>query len=79
MENFFENKSDAELKELYALYKEWCRTGIILPDTALDEARIYYMGNTPGTFSVVLTTQLLETIADRWNENSSNKLTKEKQ
>lgn len=68
MRNFFENKSDVELKELYTQYKEWTNTGVILPDTALNEARVYYVGNTPGTWSVLLTIQLLETIADRWNE-----------
>ena len=68
MENFFKDKTDKELKELYIQYKEWTKSGIIKPDTALNEARIYYVGNTPGTWSVLLTIQLLETIADRWNE-----------
>ena len=69
MENFFKDKTDRELKELYIQYKEWNKTGIILPDTALDEARIYYVGNTTGTWSVLLTIQLLEMIADKWIEN----------
>ena len=66
--NYFENASDAELKIYYQQYKEFQKTGIISEEHELRKAADEYIGRISGAWTVPFTTDLLETIANRWME-----------
>ena len=68
--NYFENVPDDELKTYYWQYKEFQKTGIIPEGCELRKAADEYISRISGAWTVPFTTDLLETICDRWMENS---------
>ncbi len=64
--NYFESASDSELKMYYKQYKEFTQTGVIPEGCELRKAADEYIGRISGAWTVPFTTDLLETIADRW-------------
>lgn len=68
--NYFENVPDDELKTYYRQYKEFQKTGVIPEGCELRKAADEYIGRISGAWTVPFTTDLLETIADRWMEGN---------
>ena len=68
--NYFENVPDDELKTSYRQYKEFQKTGVIPEGCELRKAADEYIGRISGAWTVPFTTDLLETIADRWMEGN---------
>lgn len=68
--NYFENASDNELRIYYHQYKNFHQTGVIPEGCELRKAADEYIGRISGAWVVPFTTDLLETIADRWMENN---------
>lgn len=66
--NYFENATDSELKTYYKQYKDFKQTGVILEGCELRKAADEYISRISGAWTVPFTTDLLETIADRWME-----------
>ena len=66
--NYFENASDNELRTYYQQYKDFQQTGVITEGCELRKAADEYIGRISGAWTVPFTTDLLETIADRWME-----------
>ena len=66
--NYFENVTDSELKIYYEQYKEFQKTGVISEGCELRKAADEYISRISGAWTVPFTTDLLETIADRWME-----------
>ena len=64
--NYFENASDNELRIYYQQYKEFRKTGVIPEGCELRKAADEYISRISGAWTVPFTTDLLETIADRW-------------
>lgn len=67
MENFFENKSDDELKLYLTQFKEWERTGVI-PDNELGKMRDAYFNRLGVGWHTICMVDLLKTIALRWEK-----------
>lgn len=66
--NYFENATDSELKTYYEQYKDFKQTGAIPEGWELRKAADEYINRIFGAWTVQFTTDLLETIADRWME-----------
>lgn len=66
--NYFKNASDDELTTYYWQYKEFQETGVIPEGCELRKAADEYIGRISGAWTVPFTTDLLETIANRWVE-----------
>lgn len=64
--NYFENASDNELRIYYRQYKDFQQTGVIPEGCELRKAADEYISRISGAWTVPFTTDLLETIADRW-------------
>lgn len=68
--NYFENASDNELRTYYQQYKDFQQTVVITEGCELRKAADEYIGRISGAWTVPFTTDLLETIADRWMEEN---------
>lgn len=66
--NYFENAMDSELKTYYEQYKDFKQIGVIPEGCELRKAADEYINRISGAWTVPFTTDLLETIADRWME-----------
>jgi len=66
--NYFENATDSELKTYYQQYKDFQQTGVIPEGCELRKAADEYINRISDAWTVPFTTDLLETIADRWME-----------
>lgn len=66
--NLFENATNEELKMYYQQYKEFQCVGTIPEKSELRTIADAYIEEVGGAWVMVLTTNLLETIADRWME-----------
>ena len=66
--NYFENATDSELKTYYQQYKDFQQTCVIPEGCELRKAADEYINRISGAWTVPFTTDLLETIADRWME-----------
>lgn len=66
--NLFENATNEELKMYYQQYKEFQCVGAIPEKSELRTIADAYIEEVGGAWFMVLTTNLLETIADRWME-----------
>lgn len=68
--NCFKSLSDDDLRKYYEQYKEFQKTGIIPENCELRRVADVYISTIPGAWTVPFTTDLLETIADRWMTKS---------
>ena len=66
--NYFENASDNKLRIYYQQYKNFQHTGVIPEECELRKAADEYISRISGAWTIPFTTDLLETIADRWME-----------
>ena len=68
--NCFKSSSDDDLRKYYEQYKKFQKTGIIPENCELRRVADVYISKIPGAWTVPFTTDLLETIADRWMTKS---------
>lgn len=71
MKNQFQELSDEKLQEIYLQYKKFNETGVIDDGCELRKiANTYIEGTQETWWVVVLSMNLLETIADRWSQET---------
>lgn len=73
--NYFENSTDDELKNYYTQYKSFQMEGVIPEESELRKAADTYIAKISGAWIVPFTTDLLETIADRWINLDQHEMT----
>lgn len=67
--NQFKNMTEEELKDCYEKYKEFVAEGVIPKESRLKQEADVYKEKVGGAWTIPFTTDLLETIADKWFES----------